>query len=170
MEPAVIAASSAALISLVSLIYTRSTANKVEELRAQNAERLESIAQRNRFHLVALGERLAAYQEAFALAHNLRRLLDDPKQEALNGHAKKCEEWWTNHCLYLDEETAIYFSKAVVLAREYRAIDVKNEEDAKRRNRLRETVVEAVGKIGKAVAMPKIDEYSLKSLPLANRK
>ena len=71
MEPAVIAASIAALISLVNLIYTRSTANKVEKLRAQNAERLESTAQRNRFHLAALGKRLAAYQEAFALAHNL---------------------------------------------------------------------------------------------------
>ena len=161
MEPAVIAASIAALISLVNLIYTRSTANKVEKLRAQNAERLESIAQRNRFHLAALGKRLAAYQEAFALAHNLRRLLDDPIPGALNEHAKKCEEWWTNHCLYLDEETAINFSKAVVLACEYCVIQATNKENAERRNRLRKNVVEAVGEIGKAVAMPKIAEYSL---------
>ena len=150
MEPAVIAASIAAISSFANLFYTRWTANKVEALRSQNAERLEHIAQINRFHLAALGKRLEAYQKAFALAFNLRRLLDDPNIEVLKEHAKKCEEWWIGHCLYLDEGTARNFSKAVVLACEYRAVEERSEEegiskeDVERRKRLRENVVETV--------------------------
>jgi len=97
----------------------RTITREVEKVRAEYKEQFESLAQQNRLllervkqrhdlRLAALGRRLAAHQEAYALWWKLLGSVHKPQEIA--GVVLECQNWWVHNRLYLEPDVAQAFS------------------------------------------------------------
>lgn len=92
-----------------------------ETVRAEFAQKLESLAHQNRLlieqgqwrhqlRLAALDKRLETHQEAYSLWHQLRLSLHT--ESKCTELVIKCQDWWRDHCLFLDAEARHAFLAA----------------------------------------------------------
>jgi hypothetical protein len=83
------------------------------------------ISERQRitaFRMAGLDKRLEAHQEAYRLWNNMIRALDRTKEE--RGKAvEECDQWWINHCLYLDARSRKEFIDCVKQQGIYEALN-----------------------------------------------
>ena len=107
-------AAGAAILGLVGVIVNvictvkgnRKTAREIVNLQNQHADALERSRQKHELNLAALEKRLEAHQQAFTL---LWKFFAPNSPEALSSHARECEIWWVENCLYLNEEASRAF-------------------------------------------------------------
>ena len=82
---------------------------KVEEVRNVYSILVEDAKARHQLRMGALGPRLKAHQEAFALWRSLYRTMHQPNVgDAMN----ECQAWWEENCLYLEPVVRDAFLKA----------------------------------------------------------
>ena len=104
-------AAGAAILSLIGVIINvvctvkgnRKTANEILNLQNEHAKTLEESRQKHQSNLAAVEVRLQVHQQAFT---RLLGLLKQRDPEVLRSHARECEIWWTENCLYLSEEAS----------------------------------------------------------------
>jgi len=66
--------------------------------------------QKNKFKLAALDKRMNKHQEAYTLWIELYHSFHSPQAIEI---ARRCEDWWFNNCLYLEEKPRASFKKAL---------------------------------------------------------
>ena len=104
---------------------------KVEEVRSQYAERMDSIShqnnliiehgsQRHQLRMAALERRLETHQKAYTLWRKLVSVVHDEKQ--IVSVVKECKEFWVNNCLFLEEKARKAFINACSLAADHRTL------------------------------------------------
>ena len=107
-------AAGAAILSLIGVIINvvctlkgnRKTAREILNLQNEHTRTLEESRQKHQSSLAAVEMRLQIHQQAFTRLLKLLKLRDP---EALHSHAKECDVWWTENCLYLSEEASKAF-------------------------------------------------------------
>ena len=63
------------------------------------------------FRMAALDMRLKTHQEAYKLWQEMVMAMDDPKKGPET--AARCQQWWYDHCLYLDARSRKEFIECV---------------------------------------------------------
>ncbi len=84
------------------------------------------------FRMAALDKRLKTHQKAFRLWHEMVWALHDPQKRPET--AARCQEWWINHCLYLDAKSRKEFLQCAREAGQYEMLkDPNNQPETKAR-------------------------------------
>jgi hypothetical protein len=93
------------------------------------------ISERRRvadFRMAALERRLETHQAAYRLWHEMVWALDDPDKGPET--VARCEQWWIDHCLYLDAKSRQEFLQCAHEAGLYRDLkDPDNPAETKAR-------------------------------------
>lgn len=105
---------------------------KIQELQQQNALVLENVRSHNKLKMAALDKRLEAHQQAYRLWRELIFTAHD--KEKVSDVVVKCQSWWNNNCLYLDEKSRDAFYKATNLAFIHNDIKKGGNSDEIKRN------------------------------------
>lgn len=81
----------------------------VEGIRSDRAKELENLSHHNQLKMAALDKRLATHQEAYKLWLELRRNVHKKENIKI---VIKCQNWWEENCLYLDNNARQAFISA----------------------------------------------------------
>jgi len=140
--------------------------NEIEKVRLEFSEKLEMIQQQNRVFLeqyksrhqlriAAIDERLRIHQEAYTL---WLELVSHIWSKDSGDVIKKCQEFWTNNCIYLEPEPREAFRGAYMAAHDHPEIvkAQKNTPWAKEILENWERITKAGESIIKAVELPTI--------------
>ena len=95
----------------------RDITDKIESVRLEYAQKIEALKGNYQLRAVALEQRLATHQKAYAL---WRKLLSHVHDKKIHEVASECQEWWTNNCLYLTSEARDSFRRAIIAANDHR--------------------------------------------------
>lgn len=90
-----------------------------EAVKHEFATQLAQSGWKQQMRLAALERRLQAHQEAFALWCKLRGSV---YQQNIHEVVLECQNWWFNHCLYLDADSREAFRMAYLMAAEHRRL------------------------------------------------
>lgn len=155
---------------------------KVEDIKTENATKLEDITQQNRLilaqgewknqlRLAAIDKRLEVHQKAYSLLRKFMRILSNDEQtnKAL---FDECQDWWDNNSLYLTSkarskfgfawETTLETVAVLPVYRLYRS-KVIDEREVKRQEEVKKKVFVLHRAISEAVQTV-IEEVQLPSL------
>lgn len=143
--------------------------DKVEQVRLEYAKRLEQTKLSHQLRLAALDQRLKAHQQAYALLQELQDARgESTKNSGVVSHEienviAKCWQWWSNNCLYLEENARGKFFMACCSVPRYPTLRARlkdcpsrENEDAVENNM--RTLTDAFDSIIKAVELPRIRE------------
>jgi len=94
---------------------------KIEEVRAgyalflqqhshEHEKHLERVNREHAMRMAALEKRLEAHQQAYALWRKL--VANVHQRDKIGAIILECQDWWQNHCLYLDPEARQAFYMA----------------------------------------------------------
>ena len=128
------------------------------------------ISERQRitaFRIAALDLRLKTHQEAYRLWHEMFWALDDPDNGPKT--AAQCQQWWIDHCLYLDtksREAFLQYSRETGLYRDLK--DLKDPVSLAERKALYEHIKNVFKLLEEGVHLPPIGE--LERPPVETRK
>jgi hypothetical protein len=126
---------------------------KQDEVHNEFQKLREQSTQRHQLRLAALDERLAAHQKAYSLWRNLYS--NAHSRDKIVAVVNECQEWWFEHCLYLDAEARQAFREAY-----HAAISHSNyligSRDVERAERSFERILKAGAAIERAVELPSI--------------
>jgi hypothetical protein len=96
---------------------------KIESIKLDHSKKLEDYTHKNRFQLVALEKRLAAYQQSYAYWVALSNKISYGPQE-ISQIVLECQTWFQNNCLYLDKEVGEAFWAALMAASSHHGLTV----------------------------------------------
>lgn len=91
----------------------------VEQVKHQFSTDLEDHRTKNQLRMAALDKRLQAHQEAFSL---WRELFSSVHGSEVGEVVAKCQDWWTNNCLYLEPEARDAFNLAFFSAHHHASL------------------------------------------------
>lgn len=136
---------------------------KIEDIRAYYSTQLEShkasLQLSNQLKLAALDKRLQKHQEAYSLWRNL--LFNLRKEEQIGPAIDKCQKWWDENCLYLNDEARSAFHTAIFLAVDFRNLPRTDPKEIKEWFNLIKT---AGDKIIEAVNLPSLGDDEIKPI------
>jgi hypothetical protein len=136
---------------------------KVEEVKNVYSLLVEDTRARNQLRMGALGPRLQAHQEAFALWRRLYREMDQPNVGAV---MNECQAWWEENCLYLEPGVRDAFLQAYAAVGYHGALVESQDGSAESRAELRENrrlITEFDNTLLKAIQLPPLSvERALK--------
>lgn len=103
---------------------------KVESVRAEYAEKLQTVIhentlvrdaldRRHQLGMAALDKRLQAHQTAYYLWREI--LIKFQRKDDNSAFFEKCDIWWAKHCLYLSPEAEKAFRAALRLGHAFKA-------------------------------------------------
>jgi hypothetical protein len=104
------------------------------------------------FRMAALDKRLEAHQAAYRLWHELVWALDDPDKGPET--VARCEQWWIDHCLYMDATSRKEFLQCAHEAGLHRVLkDAENPGERKARFK---RILKVFNLLEKGVHLPSI--------------
>lgn len=104
---------------------------KLEEISHQNKSILEQASWKHQLRMAALEKRLAVHQEAYSLWRKLFPHIYN--EEKIVVYVQECQEWWNDHCLYLEPEAREAFVRAYMSAGMHKEIrDARDFTETKR--------------------------------------
>ena len=107
------------------------------------------------FRMAALEKRLESHQEAYSLWHELDLNLNDRDKGPKT--AIKCQQWWMDHCLYLDPRSRDHFIRC---AREaFLHSELKGSEDPADTNARCDRIYHVFKLLAEGVNLPSIGEH-----------
>lgn len=132
---------------------------KIQEIKSNYASELEvlksSLELANLIRTGALDKRIEKYQEAFTLWLELFWSL---RQKDIYNKVSKCQEWWNNNCLYLDEKSRGSFKSSFLLAGQFNSSGEKGSIEFFKK------IEEAGQDILRAINLPAITKNELKKV------
>jgi len=138
--------------------------NEFEALAQENRLALSAFGQKHDLRLAALDKRLEVHQKAYSLWF---RLLGSVHHEAeLWNVLQECNDFWVNHSLYLSAESRKAFDEAVHAASMHQA--VKQEGDGTKTKKNWDKIFRAGKVFVQSVSLPSLGEEEL--LPSKNGK
>jgi hypothetical protein len=106
--------------------------------------------------LAALGQRLEAHQKAYALWKKLVSVSNRKENgKECSEHVMKCQEWWNENCLYLDDKAREAFRLSYMAAHSRPNILASGHGESMRENF--EIVIAAGEKIVAGAALPPLN-------------
>ncbi len=151
--------SSAAFLSLVSAIIGGLIATSSQAwVSAQDRE--------NQLRLAAIGRRLEAHQQAYALWRKLLASLGSEKN--LSDTILECQSWWENNCLYLDAKARGAFVSAYLSAGSHKVIVLSKDINLIKENY--QIIINAGNVIVAGVSLPTIGELENKAFEIDKNK
>lgn len=121
----------------------------------------EEAERTNQFRLAALEKRLEAHQEAYSLWRKLLANMND--NDKIVPLVITCQDWWDDHCLYLEPVAREAFLKAFHAASDHSQF-LSVHADAKLIKETAQEVKRAGDLIVRGVALPSIAEIESKQL------
>jgi hypothetical protein len=111
----------------------------------------------DKFKIVALEKRLAIHQEAYTLWTELISVLHDSEKNS--EVVIKCQDWWSENCLYLDSKSRDAFKNCYMLVYHY--------EEYKKNNEAKETfdkIIDTGKYLAEGVNLPSLGEDEGKTI------
>jgi hypothetical protein len=143
----------------------KENATQLADLAHQNSLLIEQLKSRQQLRIAAIDQRLRAHQEAFALWRKLNQHL---ASDELYSVISECDKWWTDNCLYLEDDARSALSDAYWNAHMYRQLERTEQLQPNVRDKALElmmsrmtTITEAGNRIAKAVTLPGLSAAEL---------
>jgi len=140
--------SSDALVGLLGAVVGAAIAGAIQFTTSQSE-------QLDRYRLAAVEKRLQAHQEAFALWAKIIANVHD--ENTIGAVTNECHDWWTNNCLYLEEDARKAFRHSYICAVNHKDY-LKDRSQPETVKANWKDILAAGDALARAVALPPIGE------------
>lgn len=134
---------------------------RIESVRLDYTAKLEELKGSYQLHVAALERRLEVHQKSFSM---WRRLIFAVYSDDIGKVCRECEDWWTDHCIYLAPEARDAFMSAVGAAHGHREY-VRGRLPREKLEANWKTILDAGNAIMKGASLPPLPSESLPKLP-----